>query len=175
MQLAQEGLSTGSSEITALIAQATDDARAALDQARELVSDLHPTVLAMRGLPTALAVLTAQSPVPAVYSGNLDHRLPNAVESTVYSLVAETLIRAAERRATKVDVSATLGPDLEVSVWHDGVATDDNAAHENGLVTWADHFSAFGGALTIDSSARDGTTVRAVVPMACTALGEVLR
>jgi PAS domain S-box-containing protein len=172
LQLAQESLNTGSSEVTSLIAHAIGDARAALDQLRELVSGTHPTALTVRGLPTALAALAAQCPVPTVYSGNLDHRLPIAVESTVYSFMAEALVRAAEHGATKAEISATLGPDLEVSVWDDGVATDDSTADWTGLAAWADHFSAFDGTLTIDSSASSGTTVLAVIPMTSSAFRE---
>src|SRR6185436_10805657 len=74
---------------------AAADARAAIDELRELARGLHPAILAEGGLRPALASLAERSSVPTALVADLDGPIPPAIEATVYFVVAEALTNTA--------------------------------------------------------------------------------
>ena len=100
-----------------------EDLHTALAELRELARGLHPAVLTERGLPAALQMLAARSPVPVVLDAHLDGRLPAAHETALYFVAAEALTNVAKyAKASAVEV--TLRADdrwAEITVTDDGV------------------------------------------------------
>jgi signal transduction histidine kinase len=148
-----------------LINQAADEAKAVLAELRELIRGIHPHVLTDLGLPAAVAELADRAAVPVNVAVDLPHRLPSAVESTAYFVVAEALSNAAKHAAaTRVRVTGGLaGTHLVVEVRDDGVGGADPAGG-TGLAGLADRVDAHGGTLTLSSPPGGPTVLRLELP-----------
>ena len=142
----------------------------ATTELRELARGLHPAVLSDRGLRPALEALAGRAPVPVDLGETPVERLPAAVESASYFVVAEALTnvaRYAQASRAAVSVSRANGR-IEVEVRDDGVGGADPDAG-SGLRGLADRVAALDGRLEIVSPAwrRDdgprGDPVRVVV------------
>jgi signal transduction histidine kinase len=151
--------------------QLLDESAAELGEAttelRELARGLHPAVLSDRGLRPALEALVGRAPVPVELAEPPAERLPAAVESASYFVVAEALTnvaRYAQASRAAVSVSRANGQ-VEVEVSDDGVGGADPDAG-SGLRGLADRVAALDGRLEIVSPSGGGTTVRAVIPCA---------
>jgi signal transduction histidine kinase len=148
-----------------LLDGARDEARAALEDLRELARGIHPAVLTDRGLGPALEALADRAPLPVEVVTLPDERLPPAVEAAAYFVVAESLTNIAKyAQAThaEVRVSAEHGWAL-IDVTDDGVGGADAAAG-TGLRGLADRLAALDGRLEIESTPGRGTSIRARVP-----------
>jgi signal transduction histidine kinase len=148
-----------------------DEAMAELDEAtrelRELARGIHPAVLSDRGLDAALGGLADRSQVPVEVLETPPQRLPEAVESAAYFVVAEALTnvaRYAKAGSARVGVARNDGI-VEVEVSDDGVGGADPAAG-TGLRGLQDRVAALDGELTVESPSGGGTTVRARIPCA---------
>ncbi len=146
-------------------------ARAELDQAlselREIARGLHPAVLSDRGLPFALEVLAARAPVPVELAVAADCRFPEAVEATLYYVVAEALTniaKHAQASAVTIAVEREDG-DVLVTVQDDGVGGADHR-RGTGLRGLGDRVAAVRGRLEVDSRPGAGTVLRVRVPHA---------
>jgi len=129
-------------------------------------------VLTERGLPAALAGLADRAPVPVELEATPAERLPDAVESASYFVVAEALTNVAKyARATRATVNVTRADgQVLVEIADDGVGGADPAGG-SGLRGLQDRVSALGGTLEIDSTPENGTTVRAAIPVAAMSPG----
>jgi PAS domain S-box-containing protein len=138
---------------------------AATSDLRELAQGIHPRVLADRGLRAALSSLADRAPCPVLLDVP-EGRFPEAVEATVYFLVAEALTNVAKHaQASRVTVNGRVtGKALYLEVADDGVggAREDPRGGLEGL---ADRLAAVGGALSVESPSGGGTTLRARVPL----------
>ena len=93
--MAEERCSTANPDAArALLTKARGDAREALAELRDLARGIRPALLSERGLGAALEALAARTPLPTTVDRRLDERLPAAVESAVYFVVAEALTNA---------------------------------------------------------------------------------
>ena len=145
-------------------------AQAQLDQAlaelRELARGIHPAVLTDHGLEAALQALAGRAPLPVELTGTPDRRLPAAVESAAYFVVAEGLTNVAKyahaSHAT-VSVARENGRAL-VEVADDGVGGAD-PARGTGLRGLADRVAALDGRLAVRSDLGTGTVLRAEIPV----------
>jgi signal transduction histidine kinase len=92
-------------------------------------------------------------------------RLPAALETTAYFVVAEALTNAVKHsRAREVNLNVDLdGDTLVVEVGDDGVGGAD-PAHGTGLTGLVDRVDAARGVLVITSPTGGGTVVRAELP-----------
>ncbi|MEV5147123.1 regulator [Streptomyces sp. NPDC052727] len=166
LRMAREQLGEASAPTACgLLDDAIRDAEAALAQVREVAAGLCPQVLQLRGLGPAVAALAAASPVPATVTVRAG-RLPRAVETHVYFLVAEALAHAVkDSGASRAEVELTrIGCGLVVSVVSDacpprGPGADARVAAMTECVTLLE------GTLTVTCSSAAGTTVRAVLPV----------
>jgi signal transduction histidine kinase len=162
--MAREKLRTDPQAATALVGEAHEEAKRALADLRDLARGIHPAVLADRGLDAAISALAARSPVP-VGVEVVTERLPGAVESTAYFVVAEALTNAAKHaRAGEIGVRIARRDDLlVVEVTDDGDGGAD-PARGSGLRGLADRVAAIDGRLTVTSPAGGPTVVRAELP-----------
>jgi signal transduction histidine kinase len=148
-----------------LLGAARTEARAALEDLRELARGIHPAVLTDRGLAAALEALADRAPVPVEVAGLPAERLPGAVEAAAYFVVAESLTNVAKyshASHAEVRVGRENGFAL-VEVRDDGVGGADPSAG-SGLRGLADRLEALDGRLEIESTPGQGTSVRARIP-----------
>ncbi|HEV3001082.1 MAG TPA: sensor histidine kinase [Solirubrobacteraceae bacterium] len=150
-----------------LLDGARAEARAAVEDLRELARGIHPAVLTDRGLAAALESLADRAPLPVEVAAVPDGRLPGAVEAAAYFVVAESLTNVAKyARATHAEVRvARADGHAIVEVRDDGVGGADPCAG-TGLRGLADRLSALDGRLEVESEPGRGTVVRARVPCA---------
>jgi signal transduction histidine kinase len=150
-----------------LVAEAHEEAKAALKDIRDLVRGIHPVILEDRGLDAALSAVVARSPVPVDLRVDAGGRLPAAVESAAYFVVTEALTNVARHaHATRSVVTIARAADrLVVEVRDDGVGGAE-AARGTGLQGLRDRVTALGGTMHVVSPAGGPTTLLAEIPCA---------
>ncbi len=147
------------------------EARHHLDQAlselRELARGIHPAVLTDRGLRAAVEALVNRASVPMEVADIPDARLPEAVETAAYYLIAEAVTNVAKyAHATHVAVSARAdNGHLVVLVTDDGVGGADPSGG-TGLRGLSDRVEALHGHLRVESPRGGGTQISAEIPIA---------
>ena len=140
--------------------------RLAIEELRELARGIHPAILTEEGIRGAVASLADRSAVPVRIERAPKGRFPDAVEATVYFVVAECLANVAKyASATRATVAITVSDGrLGVAVADDGIGGAD-VAKGTGLRGLLDRVEAVGGRLTVESPRGGGTVVRAEVPL----------
>ncbi len=167
LQIARETWERDPSMARRLVDQAFDNARAAVNELRDLASGIHPSVLTQRGLDAGIESLATRSTVPVELGDPLDERLPLPVETAAYYVVAEALTNVAkyaDATHARVEVRRDDG-ELVVEVRDDGAGGADPTGG-SGLRGLADRVGALDGWLEVESAAGEGTLVRAVIPVA---------
>jgi signal transduction histidine kinase len=167
LRLARDALDDDPADARRLLADLADDARAAIQQLRDLAHGIYPPLLADAGLAEALraAASRAAQPVRVVADGIGRH--PADVEAAVYFCCLEALQNAAKHApGATVDVDLSMGPDgLRFVIADDGPGFDPVLAGAgHGLQHMADRVGAIGGQVTWDAEPGRGTTVRGHVP-----------
>ena len=162
--LAEKLVATDPEAAAALLAEARQTTMAALDDIRSVVRDIHPPVLADRGLAGAIEALAVPIPLPVTVSVALPARLPDPIESAAYFAVAECLANTVKHaRATRAYVTGSHdGTRLRLVVGDDGRGGADPSG--SGLSGVARRLAAFDGTLTVDSPAGGPTVVTLEVP-----------
>jgi signal transduction histidine kinase len=154
------------SEAAALIDQSLEELAAGLSELRALARGILPAILSDCGLEPALLALAGRTPMPVACSIDLQERLPCAIETAAYFLVAEALtnvVRHAGANAAEITVHRD-GTHVGIEVRDDGSGGVDAAAG-SGLRGLADRISALDGHLYIENDAAGGTLVRAEIPV----------
>jgi signal transduction histidine kinase len=165
--MARDKLAGGDAEAArGLLDEAHEEAKTTLAELRELVRGVHPAILADRGLDAALSALAARSPVPVTVEAAVG-RLPAAVESAAYFVVAEALANVAKHSgASRCDVRArALDGKLVVEVSDDGRGGATVGAG-SGLLGLEDRVRALDGTLRVASPAGGPTILVAELPCA---------
>jgi signal transduction histidine kinase len=148
-----------------LIARADEEARAAIDEVRDLARGVHPKVLTDAGLDEALLSLAETAPLPVLVLSELRQRYAPAVEAAAYFVCSEALANCAKHAGATTAVVRAEHTDgrLQVSVEDDGRggASMDRGKGLRGL---ADRVAALGGDLHVDSPPRAGTRISAWIP-----------
>jgi signal transduction histidine kinase len=135
----------GDAQTGTLLTEATDQARAALGELRDLAHGIYPAILTEAGLSAALATLAGVAPLPVELRDPADGRYPAAVETAAYLLIAEALDDAARRNASHAAVSVVRdGGRLVVTV------EDDGTDRTSSMVQLADRVGALDGQLTVE-------------------------
>jgi signal transduction histidine kinase len=139
--------------------------REAMREMRELARGIHPAVLTNEGLAPAVRTLARRCTVPVDLDVALNGRLPPAVETAAYYVVAEGLANVARhslasRSEVRLAVSSGV---LVIEVADDGVggASPDAGSGLRGL---SDRVAALDGAMTVTSPTSGGTCLRAEIP-----------
>jgi len=147
--------------------QASDEARAALAELRELARGIHPQILTEAGLHAAIESLAGRTPAAVSVDMDPDARFAPAVEAIAYFVVSESLANIAKyAEAGAVQVRAG---------WQEGVLTvevaDDGRGGADprmgtGLRGLLDRVSAVDGTLEVVSPRGGGTRIVARIPTA---------
>jgi signal transduction histidine kinase len=127
-----------------------------------------PRLLAQAGLAAALRSAAGTSPLPITLVSSGLGRYPAEVELALYFCCMEALQNVAKHAAAHAVVMELHGDERSVTacVRDDGRGFDVEGWSEGGLGHMAERIEEVGGALSIRSDHRDGTTVRAEVPLA---------
>jgi signal transduction histidine kinase len=148
-----------------LLAGAHDESKRAMRELRDLVRGIHPSVLSDRGLDAALSGLAERASVPVDIESRLDMRLPPAVETAAYYVVAESLTNVGRHSGAtraQVDVSRENGQ-VVLAITDDG---NGGARRRpgSGLEGLAQRVEALDGTLEVDSPEGGPTTIVARMP-----------
>jgi signal transduction histidine kinase len=164
---ARERFDNDPDQAMALVADAHDEAKAALADLRGLVRGIHPAILTDRGLDAALSSVVARSPVPVTLHVDVAQRPPAAVESTAYFVVNEALANVAKHsHATKASVAIVRQGDRLVTEISDNGVGGADPERGSGLHGLADRVAALGGRMHVLSPAGGPTTVIVELPCA---------
>jgi len=149
------------------IADAHDEAKAALAELRDLVRGLHPAVLEDRGLDAALSGVAARMPIPVRLSVDLSRRPSPVIEAVAYFVVSEGLANITKHaQASQAEVVVTRAGDrLHVIVSDDGVG-GANAARGTGLTGLARRAASVDGVFEIISPPGGPTLLTVDLPCA---------
>lgn len=148
-----------------MVAEAHEEAKAALREIRDLVRGIHPVILEDRGLDAALSAVVARSPIPVELEVTVAVRPPAAVESAAYFVVNEALANVARHsHATRAHVAiARAGDRLVIEVRDNGQGGAD-ANRGTGLRGLRDRVAGFGGSLYVISPVGGPTTISVELP-----------
>lgn len=162
---ARERFDSSPDEARRLVDDAHREAKEALVELRDLARGIHPAILRDRGLDAALSSIIAKCHIPVVISTDLPQRLPDAIESAAYFIVAEALTNVTKHaKATRVDVTIALQNNrLVVEVRDDGRGGAVLSAG-GGLSGLSDRVRALGGWLRVLSPLKGPTSVIAELP-----------
>jgi signal transduction histidine kinase len=134
---------------------------------RQLVHGVMPALLLERGLYAAIEDLADRMPIGTrAELDDTDARMPPAIESAGYFIVAEALANAAKHScADRVSVRlARPDGDLEIEIRDDGIGGATLGDDGAGLRSIADRVDVVGGRLRIESPVGDGTRLTAWLP-----------
>jgi PAS domain S-box-containing protein len=154
-------------ELEHALDQAVAELKEGISELRALARGLHPAILTEEGLVPALRALAGRSAVPVKLRAPTLGRLPGAVETAAYFVVAEALTNVA-KHAAAATARVTLERDdrtliVEVADNGSGGATIDAGS---GLVGLSDRVAAVNGRVELESPVEGGTRLRAELPCA---------
>jgi signal transduction histidine kinase len=149
------------------IAEAHEDAKAALFELRNMIRGLHPAVLEDRGLDAALSGVAARIPVPVRLTVELPRRPPPVIEAVAYFVVSEALTNVAKHaQASQAEVVVQRSDDrLHIIVSDDGVGGAD-PSRGTGLAGLTKRALSVDGTFEIDSPAGGPTLLTVDLPCA---------
>jgi signal transduction histidine kinase len=142
------------------------DLESAIEELRELARGILPPILTDAGLGPAVESLVLRAAVPVDAKVELPGRLPPAIESTAYFVIAEALANVA-RHAHARRASVRVGQrddQVAVEIVDDGVG-GASAGRGTGLQGLSDRVGALGGTLTVNSPPGSGTTLTVLLPV----------
>jgi signal transduction histidine kinase len=133
-----------------------------LAELREMSRGIHPAILSLGGLGSALKALARRSAVPVELDIRVQPRMPERVEVAAYFIVSEALANVAKHaRASAVQVRVQLQDGaLTVVVCDNGIGGAD-PSRGSGLIGLADRVEALGGTIDISSHPGAGTRITA--------------
>jgi PAS domain S-box-containing protein len=166
LQLTRDMWDSDPGQARALLDTTADQARAAIDDLRELSAGMHPTLLTTHGLFAAVEALSDRLPLPIAIDV-CETRFSPAIEASVYFFISEALtnvVKHAQATRAHVRVAASAGV-LIVELGDDGIGGVDPGAPIHGVASLADRVTALSGDLEIRSPRGGGTMVRAEIPL----------
>lgn len=161
--MAEQKLDQDPEEVRKLLAEARGGAQQALGELRDLARGIRPPVLQDRGLAAAVQELAVRSPLEVSVVADVD-RLPPAVESAAYFVVAESLTNATKHaQATRIDVRLERRDHALVAEVSDNGIGGANP-NGSGLTGLRHRVEALDGTLLVVSPPGGPTSVRAEIP-----------
>ncbi|HEX8005066.1 MAG TPA: sensor histidine kinase [Trebonia sp.] len=157
---------TTTEEAQRAIADAHEEAKAALAELRNLVRGLHPAVLEDRGLDAALSGVAARMPIPVRLSVDMPRRPAPVIEAVAYFVVSEGLANIAKHaQASQAEVVVQRASNrLHIIVTDDGVGGAD-PARGTGLAGLAKRAESVDG--TFEISSPEGGPTMLTVDLPC--------
>jgi signal transduction histidine kinase len=158
---------TTAEEAQQAIAEAHEEAKAALAELRDLIRGLHPAVLEDRGLDAALSGVTARIPIPVRLTVDLPRRPAPVIEAVAYFVVSEGLaniVKHAQASQAEVVVQQA-GDRLHIIVSDDGAGGAD-PARGTGLAGLARRAAAVDGTFEVSSPPGGPTLLTVDLPCA---------
>jgi signal transduction histidine kinase len=149
------------------LADAHEDAKAALAELRNLVRGLHPVVLEDRGLDAALSGVAARMAIPVRLTVDLPRRPPPVIEAVAYFVVSESLTNITKHaQASQAEVVVQRAGDrLHIIVSDDGAGGAD-PARGTGLAGLAKRAASVDGTFEIASPPGGPTLITVDLPCA---------
>ncbi len=150
-----------------VIAEAHEEAKAALLELRHLVRGLHPAVLEDRGLDAALSGVAARLPIPVRLTVDVSRRPPPTIEAVAYFVVSEGLTNITKHaQASQAEVFVQRANDrLHIIVSDDGVGGAD-PARGTGLAGLAKRAASVDGTFEVASPPGGPTLLTVDLPCA---------
>ena len=147
------------------LAEAHEDAKAALAELRNLVRGLHPVVLEDRGLDAALSGITARMSIPVRLTVDLPRRPAATIEAVAYFVVSESLTNITKHaQASQAEVVVQRAADrLHIIVSDDGVGGAD-PSRGSGLTGLAKRAASVDGTFEIASPPGGPTLITVDLP-----------
>jgi signal transduction histidine kinase len=163
---AQATVPPEATELKARLGKTAEGLAGAVEDLQEISRGIHPAILSDGGLGPALKGLARRSSLPVKLDVGPMERLPQAVETAAYYVVAEALANAIKHASASV---AHVGLDvrdrvLRVSIRDDGVGGAD-PAQGSGLVGLRDRVEAVGGTIAVTSPPGQGTSMVLELPV----------
>lgn len=163
--IAERSMQSEGGQTVEQLRRAQEAATEALSALRRTVHDIYPPILDELGLEGALASLAGRSAVPCTLEAGGVGRVPAAVESATYFIVAEALSNVNKHSAaTAAAVRVRRREDvLEITVEDDGIggAVERPGGGYAGI---RKRLEAFEGAMTLISPAGGPTVLRTELP-----------
>jgi len=149
------------------LAEAHEDAKAALAELRDLIRGLHPAVLEDRGLDAALSGVAARMPIPVRLTVDLPRRPSATIEAVAYFVVSESLTNITKHaQASQAEVVVhRAGDRLHIIVTDDGVGGTD-PARGTGLAGLAKRVASVDGSFELTSPPGGPTLITVDLPCA---------
>jgi signal transduction histidine kinase len=150
-----------------VIAEAHEEAKAALAELRNLVRGLHPAVLEDRGLDAALSGVAARMPIPVRLTVDVARRPSPTIEAIAYFVVSEGLANITKHaQASQAEIFVQRAGDrLHIIVSDDGIGGAD-PARGTGLTGLANRAGSVDGAFDVFSPPGGPTLVTVDLPCA---------
>ena len=150
-----------------VIAEAHEEAKAALLELRHLVRGLHPAVLEDRGLDAALSGVAARLPIPVRLTVDVSRLPAPTIEAVAYFVVSEGLTNITKHaQASQAEVFVQRASDrLHIIVSDDGVGGAD-PARGTGLAGLAKRAASVDGTFNIASPPGGPTLLTVDLPCA---------
>jgi signal transduction histidine kinase len=147
------------------LAEAHEDAKAALAELRDLIRGLHPAVLEDRGLDAALSGVAARMPIPVRLTVDLPRRPPATIEAVAYFVVSESLTNITKHaQASQAEVVVQRAGDrLHIIVSDDGAGGAD-PSRGTGLAGLAKRAASVDGTFEIASPPGGPTLITVDLP-----------
>jgi signal transduction histidine kinase len=166
LKLARRALGDSDGPAVELVDEALEHAERATAELREIAHGILPAALSRGGLKAGIETLLSRVRLP-VSVDVTPERLPPALESTAYFIVAEALTNVVKHaRAQRAHVKALVEGDvLRVEVRDDGIG-GARVDGSTGLLGLHDRAAAVNGRLTVHSPPGAGTTITAALPVA---------
>jgi signal transduction histidine kinase len=144
----------------------SSELEAAIEELRELARGILPPILTDAGLAAAVESLALRAPLPVDAAVDLPGRLPRAIESTLYFVIAEGLANVARHAgATRASVRVSLAPGGVLAEIEDDGRGGAAAERGSGIQGLIDRVGALGGTLKVDSRPERGTLLSAELPL----------
>ncbi|MGV8897024.1 MAG: sensor histidine kinase [Rhodoglobus sp.] len=170
---AERQLDADPEKTRALIGEAMQQSKDALEELRALSRGIAPPILLDRGLIAALESAADRSTVPTRIVDEMPARteLAQEIERNAYFVVSEALANAAKHsRATAVEVVVSLAEGAESQVWLRMTVTDNGVGGAfsiagHGLAGLQERLRGLGGTLHFSSPAGGPTVITADIPV----------
>jgi signal transduction histidine kinase len=157
----------GAAQAHQVIAEAHEDAKAALAELRNLIRGLHPAVLEDRGLDAALSGVVARMAIPVRLTVDMPRRPSPVIEAVAYFVVSESLTNITKHaQASQAEVVVQRAGDrLHIIVSDDGAGGAD-PARGTGLAGLAKRAASVDGTFEIASPPGGPTLITVDLPCA---------